>query len=56
MDVSGVSQSIQAVNDVMQSAVAQSTQQSEKMVKAAVEMAVTGGKEAGKGEIIDLYA
>lgn len=52
--VSSVSQSINAVNDMLQMAQAQTIKTAEKMMKVSVEMAV--GLEQGKGQLLDLVA
>ncbi len=55
MDVSAVSQSVQAVNQAMTAAVTQSTEMAEKLVKVGVEMAVSqGAKDPNLGNAIDM--
>ncbi len=49
-----VAQSVNALNQVMQAAQAQTIELAEKMVYATVEIAL--GVEAGKGELIDIIA
>ncbi|HEX3020679.1 MAG TPA: hypothetical protein VHP36_10275 [Chitinispirillaceae bacterium] len=52
--ISNVSQSIDAVNQILQSAQAKTIKTAEKMIKVNTEMAL--GKQTGKGELIDLFA
>lgn len=52
--ISSVTQSIDAVNQMMQVAQAKSIQTAEKMMKVSV--AMTLGQETGKGNLIDLVA
>ncbi len=52
--VSNVAQSIDAVNQVMQAAQIKAIQTAEKMMK--VNVAMTLGQEAGKGNLIDMVA
>jgi hypothetical protein len=52
--VSAVSQSIEAMNDVLKMATQANTEMAEKLVKVNVEMALS--PEAGKGTIIDTMA
>jgi hypothetical protein len=47
-------QSIEAINQVLKQSNAQTIETAKKMVKVNAEMAI--GKEAGKGEMIDLMA
>lgn len=49
-----VAQSVNALNQVMQAAQAQTIELAEKMVAATVEIAL--GVEAGKGELLDILA
>ena len=52
--ISSVSASIQAVNQVMQTANTEAIDAAKKMMQFSVEMAV--GKETGKGEMVDIVA
>ena len=49
-----VSQSIEALNQILQTASSESIEQAEKMVKATLEIAL--GTEAGKGAQFDVTA
>ena len=52
--VAAVASSIEAVNRVFQAANSETLKAVEKMMKVSVEMAL--GKEAGKGELLDMVA
>ncbi len=52
--ISSVSQSIDAVNQIMQAAQAKTIQTAEKMMK--VNVAMTLGQQTGKGQLVDLVA
>lgn len=52
--ISNVSQSIDAVNQIMQAAQVKTIQTAEKMMK--VNVAMTLGQQTGKGQLVDLVA
>jgi hypothetical protein len=54
VSTSNVSQSIEAVNQILQQANQQSTEMAEKLMKVGVEMSLAA--EPGKGENVDLMA
>lgn len=54
VSVEMVAQSVEAMNQVMKTAQAQTTELAQKMVAVTVEIAL--GVEAGKGELLDILA
>jgi len=53
MDVSAVTQSTQAVNQVMVAAQTKSIHQAEKLMKLSAEMSVGGAKDPNLGQVVD---
>jgi hypothetical protein len=54
--VAGVAQSADMLGQILQYANQKSTDQAEKLMKVAVEMAVKAGQEQGKGQALDMFA